>query len=140
MPKNFRPSNRESTIISKIESSKEFARRKVIAGIRECKEPLANSIATKLIETRLVETANKNMLEEQIGQSLNKLCFADDFEVDYQISPFRKLISNPHVVSLYLTAFVVEQLINHREIVDIFGTDKDIYNTINNAVVKFLPE
>jgi len=140
MPKNFRPSNRESTIISKIESSKEFARRKVIAGIRECKEPLANSIATKLIETRLVETANKNMLEEQIGQSLNKLCFADDFEVDYQISPFRKLISSPHVVSLYLTAFVVEQLINHREIVDIFGTDKDIYNTINNAVVKFLPE
>ncbi len=140
MPKNFRPSNRESTIISKIESSKEFARRKVIAGIRECKEPLANSIATKLIETRLVETGNKNMLEEQIGQALNKLCFADDFEVDYQISPFRKLISNPHVVSLYLTAFVVEQLINHRDIVDIFGTDKDIYNTINNAVVKFLPE
>ncbi len=140
MPKNFRPSNRESTIISKIESSKEFARRKVIAGIRECKEPLANSIATKLIETRLVETANKNMLEEQIGQALNKLCLADDFEVDYQISPFRKLIPNPHVVSLYLTAFVVEQLINHREIVDIFGTDKDIYNTINHAVVKFLPE
>ncbi len=140
MPKNFRPSNRESTIISKIESSKEFARRKVIAGIRECKEPLANSIATKLIETRLVETGNKNMLEEQIGQALNKLCLADDFEVDYQISPFRKLIPNPHVVSLYLTAFVVEQLINHREIVDIFGTDKDIYNTINHAVVKFLPE
>ncbi len=140
MPKTFRPSNRESTIISKIESSKDFARRKVITGIRECREPLANSIATKLIESRLVETANKNMVEEQIGQSLNKLCFADDFEVDYQISPFRKLISTPHVVSLYLTAFVVEQLINHREIIDIFGTDKDIYNTINNAVVKFLPE
>ena len=60
MAKVFRPSTRESTILSKIESSKEYARRQAIAGIRNCKEPLSNSIAMRLVETNLVAYASIN--------------------------------------------------------------------------------
>ena len=139
MAKNFRPSNRESVIISKIESSKEFARKKAIAGIRDCKEPLANALATKLIENSLIETTNKNMLEEQIEQCLDKLCSATGFDVDYQISPVRNVVSQPNIVSQYVTAFVIEQLINHKDVIDIFGTDKEIYYTIHKQITKYLP-
>ena len=121
MAKSFRPSNREAIIISKIESSKEFARKKAIAGIKECREPLANALATKLIENSLIETTNKNMLEEQLEQCLDKLCFASAFDMDYQISPVRNVVSQPNIVSQYVTAFVIEQLINHKDIIDIFG-------------------
>jgi hypothetical protein len=139
MGKIFRPSSRESTILSKIESSKEHMRRMAISKVRDCSEPLANGIATKLVETNLVETTSKNSLQEQILKCLDKLSRLDDFEVDYQVAPFRNLVPQPQIVSLYVTAYVIEKLINHKDVVDIFGSDEDIYLTINQQVKKYMP-
>ncbi|MBW2408722.1 MAG: hypothetical protein JRF72_02915 [Deltaproteobacteria bacterium] len=139
MGKIFRPSTREASILSKIESSKEHARRVAIAAIQDHIEPLANAIAMKLVDSDLVETTNKNSLEEQIGKCLQKLSRADDFDVDYQVAPFRNLVPQPHVVSLYLTAFVIEKLIVHKDVVDIFGSDEDIYFAIHQQIKKYLP-
>ena len=139
MAKVFRPSTRESSILSKIESSKEHQRRMAISGIKDRIDPLANGIAMKLVENNLVETTNKNALEEQIVKCLEKLTRADDFEIDYQVAPLRNVVPQPHIVSLYVTAFVIEQLINHKDVVDIFGSDEEIYFTINQQVKKYLP-
>ena len=139
MAKMFRPSNRESAILSKIESSKERSRKNAITAVRDNIDPLSNAIATKLIEKKVVETTSKNSLEEQIHKKLSALSDAEDFDIDYQIAPFRNLVPNPHVVSLYLTAFVLESLINHKDVVDIFGTDEEIYGCINKEVQKLLP-
>jgi hypothetical protein len=139
MGKIFRPSTRESSILSKIESSKEHARRVAINAIRDHAEPLANAISMKLVESDLVETTNKNALDEQIQKCLEKLGRADDFDIDYQIAPLRDLVPQPHVVSLYVTAFVIEKLIVHKDVVDIYGSDEDIYLAIHQQVKKFLP-
>ena len=139
MSKIFRPSNREGKILSKIESSKEFKKKQIIRGISECIEPLANAVAMKLIEERLIETSNKNSIEGQILKCLERLSRADDFDIDYKTAPFRKLVVRPHIASLYLTAFVIEDLINHKAIVDIYGSDTEIYSCINKQVIKFLP-
>ena len=139
MAKVFRPSTRESSILSKIESTKEHMRRMSISRVRECAESLANGIATKLVENNLVETTNKNGLEEQLQKCLDKLGRSDDFEIDYQIAPIRNIVPNPHIVSLYVTAFVIEKLINHKDVVDIFGSDEQIYFTINQQVKKYMP-
>ena len=58
MGKVFRPSSRESTILSKIESTKEHLRRLAISKAYECAEPLANSISMSLIEKDLIETTD----------------------------------------------------------------------------------
>ena len=139
MAKVFRTSNRESSILSKIESSKEHARRMALKGIADCIDPLSNAIATKLIETSLVETNSKNSLEGQINNCLDKLQRADDFDIDYQVAPLRELIHNPHVVSIYVTSFVIESVINHKDTVDIFGSDEEIYLCIHQQVKKYLP-
>ena len=139
MAKIFRQSTRESTILSKIESSKEYARRKAIASVRDCDEPLSNAIAMKLIESNLVETTSKDALEEEILKCLVRLTRAEDFDVDYQTAPFRSIVPQPHVVSLYVTSFVIETLINHKVVVDIYGSDEEIYRCINQQVTKFLP-
>ena len=139
MAKIFRPSTREASILSKIESSKEYARRKAIQGVKDCAESLSNAIAMKLIESNLVETTNKNILEEQIKNCCDTLNRADEFEIDYKNAPFRQIVPNPHVVSLYVTAFVIETLINHKVVVDIFGSDEEIYHCIHRQVSKFLP-
>ena len=138
MGKIFRPSSRESTILSKIESSKEYERRQAINAVRDRMEPLASSISQRLIDSKLVETTSKNTLEEQIRGCLEKLSRSDDFEVDYQVAPIRRLVPHPHIVSLYVTAFVIEKLIKHKDVVDIFGSDEDIYLCINREVIKNL--
>ncbi len=139
MAKIFRPSTRESSILSKIESSKEHARRMAINAVKDNLESLANAIAMKLIEDKLVETTSKNTLEEQIVYCLETLYRAEDFDIDYQIAPFRHIIPQPHVVSIYVTAFVIEKLIDHKAVVDIYGSDEEIYHCINQRVKKYLP-
>ena len=139
MAKVFRPSTRESSILNKIESSKEYARRRAINSVRDCLEPLSNAIAMKLVEEDLVETTNKNTLEEQIMDCLETLSRADDFDIDYKCAPMRNIVPHPHVVSLYVTAFVIETLINHRVVVDIYGSDDEIYGCINKQVLRHLP-
>ena len=139
MAKVFRPSTRESSILNKIESSKEYARRKSLSSLRDCADQLSNTISMKLVESKLVETTNKNVLEEQILSCLETLSRADDFDIDYQSAPLRNLVPNPHVVSLYVTAFVIESLINHRVVVDIYGSDEEIYLCIHQQVLKHIP-
>lgn len=140
MPKIFRPNNKESLLLSKIESSKERDRRLSINMVREHGDALGNAIAMKLVENKIVETRSKNSLEEQITNKLNELGKADDFDIDYKIAPYRNLISNPNLVSLYITAFVLENLINHKDVVDIYGSDDEVYHCINKQIMKFLPE
>ena len=110
-----------------------------LQGIRDCVEPLSNAIATKLIDKKLVETTNKNTMQEQLSLCLENLSRSDDFAIDYAVAPIRNVVPNPHVVSLYVTAFVLEKLINHKDVVDIYGSDEDIYLCINQQVKKYLP-
>ena len=138
MAKVFRPSSREAKILSRIDSSKEYARRKAIENARDRIETLSNAVAMKLVEDNLVETTNKNVLEEQITKCIDRLSRSDEFDVDYKIAPFRHIVQNPNVVSLYITAFVIETLINHRVVVDIYGSDEEIYFCINRQVTKIL--
>ena len=139
MGKVFRPSSRESSLLNKIESSKEYARRRAINNARDNVDALGNAIAMKLVESELVETNNKNSLEEQIVGCLETLSHADDFDIDYLVAPYRQLVQHPNPVSLYVTAFLLEKLIDHKSVVDIYGSDSDVYGCIHQQVVKILP-
>ena len=139
MAKVFRPSSHEASILSKIESTKEHMRRLAISRVRDCSEPLANAISSKLIENKLVETTSQNSFEEQIRKCLDRMTRMEDFDIDYQVAPIRNVVPQPHIVSLYVTAYVIEKLIDHKDVVDIYGSDEELYLTINQQVKKFLP-
>nr|HID58229.1 hypothetical protein [Desulfobacterales bacterium] len=140
MPKTFRPSNREARIISRIESSKERARQRAISQIKEQIEPLSNALTMKLIENRLLETNSKEDIQKQISKCLDELIHAEEFEIAYQIAPFKTVVPRPNIISLYVTAFVIEKLINHKSVIDIFGSDEDIYRCINDQFIRFIPD
>ena len=92
----------------------------------------------KLIEEKLIETSSKDEIQKQIAGSLEELTRADDFQIDYRIAPIRDVVPRPNVVSLYLTAFVVEQLIKHRTVEELYGSDEEIYQCINRQVTRFI--
>ncbi|MBW2655392.1 MAG: hypothetical protein JRC91_10800 [Deltaproteobacteria bacterium] len=140
MAKLFYTGNREAKLLSKIESSKERERIKTISIVRDNIDAFSNKISMKLIETGLIETVSKSSIENQIARCLDTLCKANDFDIDFTVAPFRTLISNPNIASLYLTTFIVEKLINHRDVIDVYGSDEDIYYCIQKELSNLLPK
>lgn len=138
MAKIFYTGNREAKLLSKIESSKERERIRTISTIRDNLDSFSNKVSMKLIESGLIETVSKSSVENQIARCLDTLCRAEDFDIDYMIAPLRTLISNPNIASLYLTAFVVEKLINHKDVIDVYGSDEDIYFCIQKELTNFM--
>lgn len=140
MAKIFYSGNREAKLLSKIESSKERERIRTLNAIRDNIDYFANKVAMKLIESGLIETVSKSSIETQIIRCLETLIKSEDFDVDYAVAPFRTLIANPNIASLYLTAFVVEKLINHKDVIDVFGSDEDIYFCIHKQLTNLMAE
>lgn len=138
MAKIFYTGNREAKLLSKIESSKERERIKTLTSIRDNIDLFSNKVSMKLIEDGLIETVSKSSIENQIVRCLDTLCKAEDFDIDYMVAPFRTLISNPNIASLYLTSFVVEKLINHKDVIDVYGSDEDIYYCIQKELSKLM--
>ncbi|MCF8089575.1 MAG: hypothetical protein K9K63_06000 [Desulfotignum sp.] len=140
MAKIFYSGNREAKLLSKIESSKERERIKTLNSIRDNIEYFANKVAMKLIESGLIETVSKSAIENQIIRCLDTLIKSEDFDIDYTVAPFRTLVANPNIASLYLTAFVVEKLIDHKDVIDVYGSDEDIYYCIHNQLTHLMAE
>ncbi|MFO8049790.1 MAG: hypothetical protein R6U29_12210 [Desulfosudaceae bacterium] len=139
MGKTFSKGHGESKLLSKIESSKAHERRRSIARVRDTADALANSIASRLVDNKFVETASQNSLEEMIHGCLDTLSRSDDFDVDYSVAPFREITTNPNIIALYVTAFVIEKVINHKDTVDIYGSDEEIYGCIFQQVKRHIP-
>ncbi|TYT75434.1 hypothetical protein [Desulfobotulus mexicanus] len=138
MAKVFRPSNRESKILSRIESSKERERGQALHMVRNHADMLSNTVSMKLVENEIIETTNKNGLQAHIAKGLEKLGKMEDFDLDFKVAPYRQVVANPNVVSLYLTAFVIEDLIKNKDVVDVYGSDEDIYHCIHPQVERFM--
>jgi len=139
MAREYRPNAREFAVISRLDHAKEAQRGRALHLLRQYIDELSNRIAMRLIEKRLVETTSKEDLENQIHGCLQRLLNAEEFEIQYQVANFRNLVPRPHFISLFVTAFIIEQLINHRSVVDIYGTDEEIYYCVTNEVVKRIP-
>ncbi|MGM0417687.1 MAG: hypothetical protein ACQEQS_03080 [Thermodesulfobacteriota bacterium] len=138
MAKNFRPSSKESQILSRIESSREREKQEMLYLLKEKTETVSNSVAMKLIENDLIETTNKNGLQRQIQLCLEELTKADDFDIDYKVAPVRNIVKNPNFISLYITSFIIEDLLNHKDVIDIFGDDPEIYACVNKEIKRHL--
>jgi len=101
-------------------------------------DELADRISMKLIEERLIETTSKADLQDQIQFALQQILDLEEFEIQYQTANHRTLVPRPNFVSLFVTVYVVEKLIDHKCIVDIFGTDEEIYASVNRQVSRFI--
>ncbi|SHF83789.1 hypothetical protein SAMN02745206_02746 [Desulfacinum infernum DSM 9756] len=139
MAREYRPNVREMSVISRLDQAKEAQRARALQLLRDHMDALSDRIATKLIETKLVETTSKSELEGQIHWCLENLLNAEEFDVQYQVANVRDLVPRPHFVSLYVTAYIIEKLIDHRCIVDVYGTDEEIYRCVNAQVIRFIP-
>lgn len=131
------PNRATDKTIRAIDRKREQERKKMFAQAKENAEALAIKLIQRLLDREIIETSSVDNIQKTIENQLRRLASLEEFEVQMKLAPLRTLVPDPNIVSLYLTQFIVEDLINHSDIHDIFGEDLEIYRAVD-SVMKIL--
>ncbi|WP_136810046.1 hypothetical protein [Desulfosediminicola flagellatus] len=126
--------------IRAIDRKRERERRKMFRTAKDHSEPLAAKLVQRLIDREIIEASSVTKIKQSIVDQLQKLPHLEDFDLQMKIAPIRTLVQDPNIVSLYLTQYVVEDLINHPDILDVFGDDLDVYRAIDSVLRVLRPQ
>jgi len=124
--------NATDKTIRAIDRKRERERRFILKKAKENAEEFAARLTQRLIDRQIVETNSVQVLREVFTQQLQDLAAMDEFDIQMEVAPNRTLIPDPNIVSLYLTQYIIEDLINNAAIEDIFGEDIDIYRAVDS--------
>lgn len=119
--------------IRAIDRKREQERRKMFRQAKDHAEPLAAKLVQRLLDKEVIEVTSVTNIRNAIEEQLNKLGYLEEFELQMKIAPVRTLVQDPNVVSLYFTQYLVEDLINHPDMNDIFGDDLDVYRAVDSV-------
>ena len=95
---------------------------------------LAIKLVQRLIDKHIIETTSDKAIKEVIERELQNLINVDEFDIQFKIAPLRTLTHDPNFVSLYLTQYIIENLIDHPKIQDIFGDDLEVYRAVDSVM------
>lgn len=94
------------------------------------------SLSQALLMEKAVETDNPAALSDLVLQGLKKALKVNEFEFKYFVAPLRHLLPNPNPVALYMTQYVLEVILNDPSVVEVYGTDAEIYRLVNDVIAK----
>lgn len=123
-----------------IDRGREKERRIMLQQCYRHGEELATLLIQRLLDKHIIETNSESTLRELISNLLTKLSDQEEFEIQFKIAPLRTLVNDPNFVTLYLTQFVTEDLLDHPNVQDVFGDDLEIYRTIDSIIGKIRPQ
>ena len=139
MARLINPSNSTNKTIDAIDRKRERERRFILNKAREKAPELAIRLVQRLIDEHVIETNDVQAIQEGVERQLREPADMDEFEIRLKIADIRTLVPDPNILSLYLTAYVIDDLIDHPNIQDIFGDDLDIYNAIESVLGMIRP-
>lgn len=119
--------------IRAIDRKREQERRKMFHQAKDNAEALAAKLVQRLLDKEIIETTSVQSIRECFEEQLKRMSYLEEFELQMKIAPVRTLAQDPNVVSLYLTQYIVEDLINHPDILDVFGDDLDVYLAVDSV-------
>ena len=93
-----------------------------------------NNLSQTLLMEEIVETDNTAAFSDLLLKGLKRLTRTSEFDFKYFIAPIRSLVPRPNPISLYITQYILEVVVNDPSIIDVYGTDVDIYKTVNKVV------
>lgn len=90
-----------------------------------------NRLSQALLMKKIIETDNPAAISDAILKGLKRLLNISEFDLRYFIAPIRDLVPRPNPYSLYMTQYIMETLIDDPNVIEIYGTDKEIYRVVN---------
>lgn len=89
-----------------------------------------------LIMERIVETNDPSALSELLQRGLKKFQKTNEFDYKYFIAPIRDLVARPNPISLYMTQYILEVVMNDPCVLELYGTDLEIYKIVNGIITQ----
>ena len=94
------------------------------------------SLSQTLLMEKVVETDNPAALSDLVLQGLKRALKVNEFEFKYFVAPLRDLLPKPNPVALYMTQYVLEVILNDPSVVEVYGTDGEIYRLVNDVITR----
>ncbi|PIE55819.1 MAG: hypothetical protein CSA34_07290 [Desulfobulbus propionicus] len=139
MARHSNPGSSTNRTIDALDRKRERERQIMLLRARDNASELAAALVQTMLDQRILETNDVQTISQAIEEQLKLMCDLEEFELQYKIAPLRLLTQDPNVCSLFITQYVVEDLIDHPNIQDIFGDDMDIYNAVDSILSKIRP-
>jgi hypothetical protein len=139
MARHINPSNSTNKTIDAIDRKRERERHFILNKARENAPELAIRLVQRLMDEHVIETNNVQAIQEGVERQLKEPSEMEEFEIRLKIADIRTLVPDPNILSLYLTAYVIDDLIDHPNIQDIFGDDLDVYNAVESVLGTIRP-
>lgn len=92
-----------------------------------------NRLSQVLLMNRVVEADDSAAVSDALLQGLKKALQSSEFDFKYFIAPIRNLVPRPNPYSLYMTQYIMEVLIDNPHVVEVYGTDLEIYQAVNRV-------
>jgi hydroxypyruvate isomerase len=125
--------------IRAIDRKREQERRFMLSLAFKNAEELSTRLVQRLLDQHIIETTSDQTMRELFVDQLRSLSNMEDFDIQFKITPLRNLATDPNFISLFLTQFIIEDLVDHPKVQDIFGDDLDIYRTVDSIMKKIRP-
>jgi len=134
------PNRATDKAVRAIDRKREQERRKMFILARDHAEVLATKLCQRLLDREIIETTSVESIRSALENQLKSLHLAEEFDLQLKLAPLRTLVQDPNIVTLYLTQYIVEDLINNPAIQDVFGEDIDIYRAVDSITKVLRPK
>jgi len=128
------PSRSTNRTINAIDRKRERERRFMLRKAREMADELALKLVQRLLDHRIVDTVSDRDVRETVANELRRMDELEEGDFQYKIAPLRGLVPDPNLVSLYVTQFITEDLVEHPSINEIYGDDLEIYRVVDSVL------
>lgn len=95
-----------------------------------------NKLSQTLLMQKIIETDNAASISDLLYKGLQKARKSTEFDFKYFVSPIRNLVPRPNLISLYMTQYIMEVLIDDPDVIEIYGTDLEIYEVVNKVIIQ----
>jgi hypothetical protein len=136
---HINPNNRTNRTIDAIDRKRERERRFMLNKARENSADLSIRLVQRLLDQHIIETNANAAIQEALEKQLRQVSDMEEFEIQYKVAPIRELTQDPNLLSLYITQYIVEDLIDHPNIQDVFGDDLDVYRAVDSVLSVLRP-
>lgn len=134
------PYRADAAASNSIDRKREQERRFLLQGAFRNSDELATKLVQRLLDKHIIETTSVDAIREAIANQLTRISELEEHDFNFKIAPIRQLVANPNILSLYMTQYIIEDLIDHRDIEDVFGEEGDIYLVVDSVLSSLRPQ
>jgi len=139
MARVFNNQSSTDATIRAIDRKREQERRFMLSQAFKNAEEISTRLVQRLIDHHIIETTSEQAMRELFSAQLRTLSNMEEFDIQFKIAPLRNLATDPNFISLFLTQYIIEDLIDHPKVQDVFGDDLDIYRAVDSILNKIRP-